>query len=70
MRKLFCENCRDDVTIKESEQAADVEIRNHVIEYIELVSHCTVCGTEVYDETHEEENFRRIQVKLDEVEKK
>lgn len=67
MKKLFCEKCRENVEYNVIQREANCEVKGKKIKFIEIASCCVKCGTELDDEDHEEENFRRIQEKLDEI---
>ena len=47
-RKVFCEECRNDVVFTTNEKRMDGTIKGEKYSYIGKEAHCVDCGSEIY----------------------
>lgn len=58
--KVFCPECRQDVSFSVREKLDCAELKNETFEFIAKVAYCDACGNEVYVHEIEDENLKTL----------
>lgn len=59
-RKVFCEECRDDVTFVVTDKKMDGTIKGEVYSYLGKVAQCVDCNSEIYVEEVNDYNLKAL----------
>lgn len=59
-RKVFCEECRDDVLITVEEKQIEGTIKGEKYTCLGKVAHCVECGSEIYDDEINDYNLKAL----------
>lgn len=59
-RKVFCEECRNDVEFTFTNMQMEGTVKGEIYTYLGKVAHCIDCGSEVYVEVITDYNLKRL----------